>query len=65
MFGVCNEGLPKQVNYLIDESHTIGTNGTSSHGPNSVISMLYHYFGKHALGEKAVFFMPITVQVRT
>ena len=52
MFGVCNEGLPKQVNYLIDESHTIGTNGTSSHGPNNVISMLHHYFAKHGLGEK-------------
>ena len=53
LFGVCNEGIPKQVNYLIDESQTIGHNGKMAHGPNSVISMLHHYFAKHGLGEKS------------
>lgn len=52
LFGVCNEGIPKQVNYLIDESQTIGENGKMAHGPNSVISMLHHYFAKHGLHEK-------------
>lgn len=52
LFGVCNEGLPKQVNYLIDESQTIGVNGKMAHGPNSVISMLHHFFAKHGLREK-------------
>ena len=53
LFGVCNEGIPQQVNYLVDESHTIGQNGKMAHGPNSVISMLHHYFAKHGLGEKS------------
>ena len=52
LFGVCNEGIPKQVNYLLDESQTIGENGKMAHGPNSVISMLHHYFAKHGLKEK-------------
>ena len=52
IFGVSNEGLPKQVNYLIEESQTIGQNGKQAHGPNSVISMLHHYFTNHALKEK-------------
>ena len=43
----------KQVNYLVDESQTIGENGKMAHGSNSVIiSMLHHYFAKHGLGEK-------------
>ena len=52
LFGVCNEGIPKQVTYLIEESQTIGENGKMAHGPNSVISMLHHYFAKHGLHEK-------------
>lgn len=52
LFGVCNEGMTKQVNYLLDESQTIGQNGKIAHGPNSVISMLHHHFVKHGLGEK-------------
>ena len=39
------------MNYFIDESKTIGPNGTKSHGPNSVISMLDHYFSTHSLKE--------------
>ena len=66
LFGVCNEGLPKQVNYLLDESQTIGKNGKMAHGPNSVISMLHHYFATHGLGEKSCFiYMRRTAQGRT
>jgi len=64
MFGVCNEGLPKQVNYLIDESHTIGTNGTSSHGPNNVISCFTTTLQSMALERRDVFSTLITVVVR-
>ena len=48
IFGVCMKGIPRQVNYLIDESHC------SSKGSNSVISYLHHYFEKYGLGEKYV-----------
>ena len=48
IFGVANEGLPKQVNYLVDENETIGKDGSKSHGPNSVISMLHHYLENKA-----------------
>ena len=48
IFGVCMEGIPQQVNYLIDESHC------SSKGSNAVISYLHHYFEKYGLGEKEV-----------
>jgi hypothetical protein len=47
------EGLPKQVNYLLDETETIRKKGKMTHGPNSVISMLHHYFATHGLGEKS------------
>ena len=40
------------MNYLIDEDNSIGPNGTHTHGPNSVISMLDHYFDNHGLKEK-------------
>ena len=52
LFGVCCDGNRKQVNYLIDEDNSIGYNGAKTHGPNSVISMLDHYFTKHGLQEK-------------
>ena len=31
----------KQINYLLDKNATIGTDGTRTHGPDSVISMLH------------------------
>ena len=52
LFGVNSEGLPKQVNYLIDEAETIGVNGTKSHGANTVVSLLHHFFAYHGHGEK-------------
>ena len=43
--------VPYQVNYLIDEASTIGQNGSKSHGPNSIVSMLHHFFSTHSLDE--------------
>ena len=51
LFGICCDSNNYQVNYLVDESQTIGQNGTTSHGANSVISMLHHYFSNHSLKE--------------
>ena len=39
------------MNYLFNEKETIGTNGSKSHGPNSVISMLHHYLEVHGKRE--------------
>ncbi len=45
IFGVCCEGIPRQINYLIDEAVNTGK------GANSIVSMLDHYFDNHGLGE--------------
>ena len=45
LFGVCCEGVPKQVNFLIDEAHLI------SKGSNAVISFLHYFFENFGLGE--------------
>jgi hypothetical protein len=44
-FGVCCEGLPRQVNFIIDEAHLI------SKGSNAVISYLDYFFENYSLGE--------------
>ena len=44
----------KQYNYLISEEETIGPNGTLTHGPNAVISMLHHCIETRNLGEKVL-----------
>lgn len=49
LFGVCCEGIPRQVNYLIDEADFIEKNA------NTVISLLDHFFNHHGLGEKSVY----------
>jgi len=48
LFGVCNEGISCQHNYLIDEEHFPGKNA------NTVISLLDHFFTNYGLGEKWV-----------
>ncbi|KAI4788188.1 hypothetical protein KUCAC02_036010, partial [Chaenocephalus aceratus] len=48
LVGVCCEGAPQQVNYLIDEAHC------SSKGSNAVIAFLHHFFSQYGLGEKHV-----------
>lgn len=48
IFGVCCEGIPKQVNFLVDEGSSV------SKGSNSVISYLDYFFVKYGLGEISV-----------
>jgi hypothetical protein len=48
LFGINAEGLPAQINYLIDEGVTCGK------GANVVISMLHHFFENYGVGEKHV-----------
>jgi len=48
LFGVCCEGLPRQVNFLIDEAHLI------SKGANAVVSYLHFFFENYGLGETDV-----------
>jgi len=45
IFEICCEGIPRQVNYLIDEASDTGK------GANTVVSLLHHFLGHHALGE--------------
>ena len=45
IFGVCCEGLPRQVNFLVDEAHLV------SKGSNAVISYLDAFFMNYGLGE--------------
>lgn len=49
LFGVCCEGIPQQVNYLIDEDDFLGKDA------NTVISLLDHFFANHGMGEAAVY----------
>jgi hypothetical protein len=49
LFGVCNEGIPRQYNYLIDEE-----DAPPKKGANMVISLLDHFFANYGLGEKWV-----------
>ena len=43
IFGIASEGTPQQLNYLVDEDQTIGTDGSKAHGANAVVSMLHHH----------------------
>ena len=45
VFGICCEGIPREVTYLIDEASDVGK------GANTVISFLHHFFQHHGLGE--------------
>ena len=64
LFGVCTDGLPRQVNYLIDEAQAIGINGQKTHGANAVVSLLHHFFAWYGHGEKNAFCMLTTAQAR-
>ena len=49
IFGVCCKGLPRQLNYLIDEACHTGK------GANTIVSMLHHhFFAEHGLREAHV-----------
>ena len=45
------EGVPCQVNYLIDEAATVGK------GANATISYVHHFLSCHGLGETDVHFV--------
>ena len=49
LFGICCEAIPRQVNYLIDESVAVGK------GANTTISLLHSFFEKHGLGETTLY----------
>ncbi|XP_052761270.1 uncharacterized protein LOC128203768 [Mya arenaria] len=40
IFGFRIDGDPHQLNFLIDENETMGKDGSKSHGPDAVISMI-------------------------
>ena len=45
LFGLCYEGIPRQVNYLIDKAVNVGK------GANSTISYVHDFFTSHVVGE--------------
>ena len=45
LFGICCEGIPRQVNYLIDKAVATGK------GANSTISYVHNFFSSHGAGE--------------
>ncbi|KAL5011076.1 hypothetical protein ScPMuIL_005159 [Solemya velum] len=45
ILGVCCEGIPRQVNFPVDEAHSI------SKGSNTVVSYLHFFFERYGLGE--------------
>jgi hypothetical protein len=49
LFGVCCEGIPRQINYLIDEADFLEKNA------NTVISLLDHFFENYGFGEKMMY----------
>ena len=49
VFGVHCESIPRQINFLTDESGELGK------GANSVISRLDYFFDVHGLGETDVY----------
>ena len=51
VFGICNDGIKLQMNYLLDESQFIGLNGSKTHGPNAVIFTLDHCLDTNCLNE--------------
>ena len=59
VFGVCYEAIPRQIDFITDES------GETGKGANAVISRLRCFYENHGLGEKDVIFMLTTVLART
>ena len=56
VYGICCDSAGVQYNYLFDEESTIGIDGTTCHGPDTVISLLHYHLSKYSLGEKGVVF---------
>ena len=53
------EGVPCQVNYLIDEAATVGK------GANATISYVHHFFSCHGLEETDVHFVQDKIKTIT
>lgn len=49
LFGVCNDGINKQVLYLVDEAENPGK------GADCVISLIHHYIETYGHGEKCLY----------
>ena len=49
VFGVHCEAIPRQINFITDESGEVGK------GANAVISRLHYFFDVHGLGETDVY----------
>ena len=45
VFGVCCEGIPRRINYLVNEASDTGK------GANTFVSLLYHFLENHGLVE--------------
>ncbi|XP_053377451.1 uncharacterized protein LOC128547883 [Mercenaria mercenaria] len=54
IFGVRIDGYPRQLNFLVDENETIGQDGTQTHGPNAVISMLDYVLDEYSQHEPKI-----------
>ena len=59
IFGVMCKGVPRQVNYLIEEAATVGQ------VTNATISYIYHFLSRHGLGKLTSTYMLIIVRDRT
>ena len=51
IFGIAAEATPSQHNYMFDEHQAIGIDGSKSHGPNSVLSMLHFHLEQYSLAK--------------
>lgn len=49
IFGFRIDGIPKQLNFLIDENETVGEDGSKTHGPDAVISMVDWALQEHCV----------------
>ena len=49
LFGICNDAIHQQINFLIDECVNIGK------GPNTIISLLHFYVEKYCIGIRTLF----------
>ncbi|XP_061170719.1 uncharacterized protein LOC133180166 [Saccostrea echinata] len=54
IFGFRIDDIPKQLNFLIDEHETIDCDGTNTHGPDSVISMIDWSFSQYGTGDRKI-----------
>ena len=46
---IAAEEVPSEHNYMFDEHQVIGIDGSKSHGPNSVLSMLHFHLEQYSL----------------